>query len=123
MHLFAIVTDRVERFAELNNAIAQATEGAAVSWHASGAAALSSAGEAAPDLVVVDGDLADMSAEAFLRRLMAVNAGINTAVASSLAHEDFHQTYEGLGVLMQLPPEPDRESSGELIQRLKAIRG
>ena len=123
MHLFAIVTDQADRFAGLNNAIKEAAAGATVSWHESAAAALSGAAEAAPDLMVVDEDMAGFSAPIFLRRLMAVDAGINTAMASSRTHEDFHETYEGLGVLMHLPPKPDRVASEELIQRLKAITG
>lgn len=121
MHLFAIVTDRADRFAELNYAIEQATREAAVSWHESGAAALISAKTAAPDLMVVDEDMADISAPTFLRRLMAVDANINTAVASNRTHEDFHETYEGLGVLMHLPPRPDRAATEKLIARLDAL--
>jgi DNA-binding NtrC family response regulator len=123
MLLFAIVTDRADRFAALNAVISERAGGATVSWHESGASALRSAGDAAPDLMVVDEDTIEISAPAFLRQLMAVNANINTAVASSKALAAFHETYEGLGVLMQLPQEPDRAAAEDLINRLTTIAG
>ena len=117
MHHFAIVTDCSDRFAELNDIIKEMLEATKVSWYESGGAALSSAASTSQDLVVVDEEMADMSAPTFLRQLLAVDANINTAVASSKTLVDFHQTFEGLGVLMQLPPVPDRQSAEKLIAR------
>lgn len=121
MYRLDIVTGRQERFAELADTLAGQAEGTTVRWHPSGTAALEAATDSATDLMVVDENLADFTALAFLRKLMAVNAMINTAVASSLTVEDFHETYEGLGVLMQLPPKPDRASAMDLIERLRAL--
>lgn len=122
MKRFAIVTGHPRRFATLANALADHAEGIAVSWYLTGAAALEAATEAAPDLVVVDEDLSELSALDFLRRLMAVNAMIHTAVASPAATDQFHDTYEGLGILMQLPAEPDREVAKSLIDRFQALQ-
>lgn len=57
----------------------------------------------AVDLVVVDEDLGDMSGLELVRRLLKVNAMVNTAVVSTDSHQDFHEHSEGLGVLLQLP--------------------
>lgn len=123
MHRFAIVTDRADRFADLNDVINEMPEKPIVSWYETGAAALSSAANTSQDLVVVDEETAGMSVPIFLRELMAADANINTAVASSKALVDFHETYEGLGVLMQLPAVPDRSSAKKLIQQLRIITG
>ena len=121
MNHFAIVTGCSDRFAELNDVINEMPETTIVSWYESGGAALSSAASTSQDLVVVDEDMAGMAAPTFLRQLMALDANINTAVASSKALVDFHQTFEGLGVLMQLPPVPDRQSAEKLIGRFKDL--
>ena len=121
MYHFAIVTDRADRFAELNDVINEMPEPTNVSWYESGGAALNSAASISQNLVVVDEEISGMSVPTFLRRLLAVDANINTAVASNRTLVDFHETYEGLGVLMQLAPRPDRAATEKLIARLKAL--
>ena len=73
--------------------------------------------------MVVDERLDGLAATVFLKRLMEVNAMIDTAVASPLPTEQFHENYEGLGVLMQLPPEPDRFSAEDLLERMRSLNG
>jgi DNA-binding response OmpR family regulator len=121
MYRFAIVTGQPDRFVMLAGALTECAAEATVKWYHSAAAALEAVVEAAPDLMVVDENLAETGALSFLRRLMAINAMIHTAVASSLTPDRFHETYEGLGVLMQLPPEPDRSSAQDLLVRLQAL--
>ena len=96
-------------------------EPATVSWYESGAAALNSAAGISQNLVVVDEEMPGMSVPTFLRQLLAVDANINTAVASDRTLVDFHDTYEGLGVLMQLAPRPDRAAAEKLVARLRAL--
>jgi DNA-directed RNA polymerase len=43
------------------------------------------------------------------------------AAVSTLPSDRFHDVYEGLGVLMPLPPEPDAESGKELVRILKKL--
>jgi chemotaxis response regulator CheB len=119
----AVITERPERFTAMADSIVDQSRSAAISWYHSERAALEAVADASPDLMVIDENFSGSNAVAFLQRLMAVNAMINTAVASCLSREDFHETYEGLGVLMQLPPVPDRVSSEDLLGRLKAISG
>jgi hypothetical protein len=120
---FAVMTEQPERFVAMADSLLDRSEGAAISWYHSADAALKAVADASPDLMVIDEDFGGIDAVAFLQRLMSVNAMINTAVASGLSRKDFHETYEGLGVLMQLPPVPDRVSSEDLIGRLEAITG
>ncbi len=45
----------------------------------------------------------------------------NCVAASALSSDQFHETYEGLGVLMQLPLTPNEESGKELVRILKKL--
>ncbi len=72
-------------------------------------------------LAVTAANLPDMTGLEFAEKLLGVNAMIGCAVASDLDHEDFHETSEGLGILMQLPLKPNAENGRELISRLTRI--
>jgi CheY-like chemotaxis protein len=87
----------------------------------SGNKALSMISEQNFGLVIADEKLSDMSGLEFVRKLVAVNPMINCAVISSLSPEDFHEAGEGLGILMQLPPDPDKIHAGKLLEHLNMI--
>lgn len=72
----------------------------------------------AVDLVIVDEALGDMTGVELVRRLLGVNALINTALVSMESHDDFHKYSEGLGVLMQLPHACGREEAVLLVECL-----
>jgi CheY-like chemotaxis protein len=74
-----------------------------------------------PGLVIVDENLRGISALEFIRQLMTLNAFINVAVMSSLPDEEFHQAYEGLGVLAQLPSLPGRQDAAELVAKYRQV--
>lgn len=90
-------------------------------WADSGKSAIAAAGAHPPVLAVIDETLGDMSGLDLVRRLLSVNALINTAVLSGLDPETFHETSEGLGVLAHLPLIPGPEQAGDLVARLKRI--
>ncbi len=46
---------------------------------------------------------------------------MNCAAVSSLSADDFHEASEGLGVMMQLPLEPDLKDAEKLVEYLKTI--
>jgi len=73
------------------------------------------------DLVVADEQLTDMSGLEFARQLVARNPLVNCALVSSMRDAEFHENSEGLGILAKLPPEPDENHAGELIQNLESI--
>jgi DNA-binding response OmpR family regulator len=59
-----------------------------------------------PHLVVMDETVGGMSALEWVKRLLAVDAFLNTAVVSALDESDFHEAGEGLGVALRLSPNP-----------------
>lgn len=73
------------------------------------------------DLVVADENIADMTGLEFAEKLVTVNPITNCAVVSHLSAEDFHEASEGLGVLMQLPVQPDEKQAQGLVSYLKKV--
>lgn len=79
--------------------------------------------ELAPHLVVIDGQGREKQALALVSKLLTVNAMINTAVVSAMDEEEFHETSEGLGILMSLPPDPGEERAKGLLDKLISVVG
>ena len=100
--------------------------GGQTSWAKSGTEALSMVAEEAVDLVVADEFLADMTGFEFVKMVVSKRPMVSCAVVSSLTPADFHEAGEGLGILMQLPVEPDREDArllhGHLINILNTVK-
>jgi len=115
------ITTQKARFAGLSASVE--SRGGNATWADSGHQALETIKQTPADLVVVDEDLGDMRGLAFIRQLVAVNPMINCALVSSLSHEDYHEASEGLGILMQLPPEPSADDGERLMAQLNQILG
>lgn len=92
-----------------------------IAWASDGRQALADAEGRPPTAVVIDGELPDMTAFELARRLIAVSAQIYTAVASGLSPEAFHETGEGLGILMQLPPQAGAAEAELFLSRLRRV--
>jgi len=90
-------------------------------WAGSGGSALQRAAEEAPDLVIVDDRLDDMTALNLVRDLLKINAFINTAAISPLSSEEFHEKSEGLGVMVHLAPEFSQAEIEELLRRIRGM--
>gem|GEM_PF-237189 len=88
-----------------------------------GAAGLSHLQDASIDLVIVDEQLEDMSGLEFINRLVKVNPLANTALVGALPEEEFHESTEGLGVLLQLPRQPGEQDAETLLAALNKISG
>ena len=73
------------------------------------------------DLVVIDENLPDMTGLQLAAQLITKNPMINCALISSLSPEDYHEKSEGLGLIMQLPPDPKEEDGEELLNKLNTI--
>lgn len=114
-----IVTADPPRLADMSAELEK--QGAAVRWASSANQALELLGHHAIDLVVADENLGDMTGLAFIAQLVAVNPLINTAAVSSLSADAYHTVSEGLGILMQLPPEPNRSDGQRLMAHLNRL--
>ena len=90
---------------------------------AAGTEALDVVRTGAPDLVIVDSTTENLDSLDLVRRIIGVNAMVNTAVASPLSEEEFHDRGEGLGILCRLPSDPGRGDSEVLLQKLRGLMG
>lgn len=115
------VTPDKTTFADLSAGIEH--QGGTIHWAASGGQALKTIGKQTVDLVITDENLGDMTGLEFVKRLVAVNPMINSAAVSSLSKEAYHAASEGLGIVMQLPPSPDRADGERLMAHLNQILG
>lgn len=73
------------------------------------------------DLVVVGQSLADTSPVDCITRLVRQNAMINCAMISDMEQDAFHEATEGLGILMQLPPNPSSDDAAVLLAKIKSL--
>jgi len=89
----------------------------------SGAEALEAARTTAPQLMIIDADLPDTAPLDLAKKLLMVNAMVNTAVVSPLTDEEFHEAAEGLGILGRLPSDPGVSDASELLHKLRTVLG
>jgi DNA-binding NtrC family response regulator len=87
----------------------------------SGSSALSMISVNYFELVVTDESLSDMTGLNLVEKVILTNPMINCAAVSSLSAKDFHEASEGLGIIMQLPPRPDKTHAENLLQRINNI--
>ncbi len=73
------------------------------------------------DLMITDETLIDMTGRTLVEQVIIKSPMTNCVAASALSSDQFHETYEGLGVLMQLPLTPNEESGKELVRILKKL--
>jgi len=76
-----------------------------------------------PDLVVIDENLPDQGPGHLVMALLQVDAGIATAVMSSLSDEEFHERTEGLGILARVPSRPGRADAAALLAAWRGLSG
>lgn len=73
------------------------------------------------DLVVLDETVGEMTGLDLLKAILPIRPMINSAVVSPLSPAEFHDAGEGLGILMQLPVDPDREAAERLFEQLMHV--
>lgn len=73
------------------------------------------------DLFLTTETLPDMTARQLIENVIMINPMINSVVLSDMDAKDFHETYEGLGVLMQFPLNPGPEQIHSLQSHLAVI--
>ncbi|MDA3790551.1 MAG: hypothetical protein PF503_18915 [Desulfobacula sp.] len=87
-----------------------------------GSLALTMVAESSYNLLITDEDLSDMSGKTLIERTISLNPFMNCVVVSRLSHKDFHEEFEGLGVLMQFPLEPGTTDVQKLLDHLGKIQ-
>jgi CheY-like chemotaxis protein len=92
-------------------------------WVESGSIALARIAQENFDLAVADENLADMTGLEFCEEVIAQNPMVNLAAVSTLSPADFHETSEGMGILMQLPVSPTQKHAEKLLNQLSTILG
>jgi len=115
-----IVCSNMDSLSGLESAL-KCNDGIEVFRIDSGEATLKIISGKAYNLVISDEKLSDMTGLELARKIILINPMINYAVVSHLSPEDFHEASEGLGILMQLPPEPDKDDAEKLIRKLNNI--
>ncbi len=74
-------------------------------------------------LVIIDGNLPDENARDLVEQVIMQAPMTNCVATSALSPEDFHESFEGLGVLMQLPLKPNAQDAQNLVTHLNKILG
>ena len=75
------------------------------------------------ELVIIDGNLPGENARDLVEQVIMQAPMTNCVATSALSPEDFHETFEGLGVLMQLPLKPEARDAQNLVTHLNKILG
>lgn len=73
------------------------------------------------NLVIADESLGDMTGFEFAKKLISINPMVDCAVVSSLSSEDYHEASEGLGLMMQLPVQPEKRHLEQLLLQVNKI--
>jgi DNA-binding NarL/FixJ family response regulator len=120
MHRILIVTPHRQSLAAFAAALEESQD-VQVAWAESGHAAISDVMKHPPLGVVIDENLLDMPGLDLVRRLLPINALINTVMISDLPHGAFHEAGEGLGILAQLPPKPSSADASAILARFKRM--
>lgn len=121
MYRIVIATSRQDVFGEFEQALEASEKSILLQWVGSGSDALTMASETTPELLVVDEILEDMNGLTLIRKLLGINAMINTALVSSLSSSEFHEATEGLGILSNLPTVPVKDDAETILTLLSEI--
>lgn len=87
----------------------------------SGALALTMITDLSYNLMIIDELLPDMTGKTLIKKTVAQNPLMNCVAVSTLSPEDFHEEYEGMGILMQFPPTPGTAEVQNLLDHLDKI--
>lgn len=74
------------------------------------------------DLVIMEEALSDMNAKVLVEAVTTQSPMTNCAITGTMDKKQFHDVYEGYGVLMQLPVQPGQDDARNLENQLKKIR-
>jgi CheY-like chemotaxis protein len=97
-----------------------------ITWLENGTSALDHIAEnmensCTTDLLITDDALEDMTGRTLVEQVITRSPVTNCVAKSDLSSDRFHETFEGLGVLMQLPLNPDTTDGEALVTCMKKI--
>lgn len=87
----------------------------------SGSSALSEIERGSHRLLIADEELPDMGGKTLVEKTVDLNPMMDCVAVSTLSEEEFHEAFEGMGVLMQFPPDPGESEVGNLMTHLDKI--
>jgi CheY-like chemotaxis protein len=122
MQTIILASPRVDQWQAFSDALRAGFQANVVKVR-TGAEALEAVQTLKPMAVATDAELDDFSGIELVRRLLQINAMINTALASDKPEEIFHEETEGLGILMKLSPLPTSAEAGRLAESLRQVTG
>jgi len=115
-----ILTTRKDDFLKFYQGLTEDSN-CTIHWEESGKQAFDYLANNSVDLVIVDEVIADMDGITFAEQLIKKNPMMQCAVVSPLTPKEFHEASEGLGIMMQLPVNPDKEIGLKLVRQLNKI--
>jgi DNA-binding response OmpR family regulator len=115
-----LVTSRENQFSEFMDGLTR-EETVEIITAASSKEALESLSVAVPHLVIIDEIVDGVSGMKIARDILMKNAMVNQVLVSTLSPEAFHEASEGLGIMAQLPPEPDAAQAKNVLEILKKM--
>lgn len=114
MRKILVVTETPPRFTDFARVLRE--EGAAEClWAETPEAGLDMAAQNRPDFVVVDENIAGTPGLEWVKRLLTVNAFLNTGLVSPLDDAAFHEACEGLGIALGLSTEPGESDARKVL--------
>lgn len=117
--LILLVTTRTHDFCDFVEYIQ--SSGKTVMQVGTAQEAIDAVAKAAPALAIIDDKVEAVSAMEITRRLLQINAFINTALVSEMDDDLFHEKSEGLGVLTKLPKVPKAADAEILLDLLAQL--
>lgn len=120
MSQFLLVTSRPQALEAFAQGL-RSVPGTNLVWAPDGESALVALRATPLTLVVVDETLPDIPGLDLVRRIVAVNAFVSTALVSTLPAGEFHEVSEGLGILAQLPPQPGVTEARQLLDLVERL--
>lgn len=70
----------------------------------------------------IDAIIGDEQFMPFIQDMITAHPMVPTAMISSKSEKGFHQITEGLGILMQLPPLPEKDHAVQLLEKLSSLK-
>lgn len=118
---FLLVCDGPDKLNELEKGLAGLTGTQVMRMHASELLAALEKKSLKVDLVVVDETVGGQPGIKLIEQMVVVNPMANTALVSALSDEDFHESTEGLGVLMRIPRDAGAAEATRVAEHLGKV--